>query len=255
MPIIQNGKLQIHYEVHGTGHPVLLLHGATVSFKYNYAACGWIKALNDAGLQVIGLDFRGHGDSDKPHDATSYGTAHLASDAMAVIDHLGLQRVSMIGYSIGTAVALRLMKTAPERFDKTALVATGDGLIGHPPHTFANIMPALALVIGRTEYPSDLPKHLAAYWKFIEATGGDKQAMLALSQAEYPALTTEEAGAIANPTLVVSGGNDKVLGCGPRLAEALACGEYVEVEAADHFSLAADVATQARVVDFMTHAR
>jgi pimeloyl-ACP methyl ester carboxylesterase len=251
MPFIQNGELQIHYEVHGTGHPVVLLHGGTVSFKYNYAATGWIKALNDAGLQVIGLDFRGHGASDKPHDAASYGTANLASDAMSVIDHLGLQRVSLIAYSIGTAVALHLMQMAPERFDKTALIATGDGLIGHPPHTFANITPALALVIGRTEYPSDLPKHLAAYWNFIEATGGDKQAMLAMSEAEYPSLTTQEAGAISIPTLVVSGGKDMVLGCGPRLAEALACGEYVEVEAADHFSLAADVATQARVVDFL----
>ena len=61
MPSLANRGVQIHYEVHGTGHPVVLLHGGTVSFKHNYADFGWIKAMTDAGLQVIGLDFRGHG--------------------------------------------------------------------------------------------------------------------------------------------------------------------------------------------------
>ena len=128
MPTIQNRGLQIHYEVHGVGHPVVLLHGGTVSFKYNYAGFGWITPLNDAGLHVVGLDFRGHGNSDKPHDVASYGTANLASDVIAVLDYLGLQRVSLIAYSIGTAVALHLMQMVPERFDRAALVATGDRL-------------------------------------------------------------------------------------------------------------------------------
>jgi pimeloyl-ACP methyl ester carboxylesterase len=238
VPTIQNGGLHIHYEVHGDGHPVVLLHGGTVSFKYNYADLGWIAPLNAAGLQVIGVDFRGHGNSGKPHDAASYGTANLASDVTAVLDHLGLQTVSLIGYSIGTAVALRLMQSAPARFDRAALIATGDGLIGHPPHTFARILPALALVIGRTEYPRDLPKHLAAYWNFIQATGGDTKALLALAQADYPPLSAAEAGAIPIPTLVVSGQNDLVLGRGPGLSKALGCGEYLEIEGADHFSLA-----------------
>ena len=252
MPTIRNNDLEIHYEIHGTGHPVLLLHGATVSFKYNYADFGWIESLNTAGMQAIGIDFRGHGNSSKPHDASSYGTASLASDALAVLDHLGLQKVSLVGYSIGTAVALHLMRVAPERFDKAALVATGDGLIGHEPRTFARIMPALAPVLARTEYPKDLPAHLAAYWTFVSATGGDKSALLAFSQADYPALSKEEAAGILIPTLVISGQNDMVLGRGPRLASALACGEYVEIPDADHFSLAADLGTRTRVAQFLS---
>ena len=54
MPTIENHGIQIHYEVHGSGHPVVLVHGGTVSFKHNYADFGWIEALNDSGLQVIG---------------------------------------------------------------------------------------------------------------------------------------------------------------------------------------------------------
>ena len=251
MPTLENRSVQIHYEVHGTGHPVVLLHGGTVSFKHNYADFGWIESLNDSGLQVIGLDFRGHGKSGKPHEVESYGTANLASDVLAVLDQLSLARASLVAYSIGTAVALHLLQVAPERFDKAALVATGDGLIGHPPHTFASILPALTEVLDRAEYPRDLPKHLSAYWNFVAATGGDKQALRALAQANYAPLSTTDASAITIPTLVVSGQSDMVLGRGPLLAQALGQGKYLEVPGADHFSLALDASVKAAVARFM----
>lgn len=252
MPYLLNQGLRLHYEVHGNGQPVVLLHGGTVSFDHNYAAYGWIKRLNDCGLQVIGLDFRGHGKSDKPHDVESYGTANLAGDVVALIDHLQLSRTALIAYSLGTAVALHLLQSSPGRFVKAALVATGDGLIGIPPHTFALNLPALAVVLARTEYPRDLPRHLAAYWNFAEQTAGDRVALQAAAQASYPALSVEQAAAIRTPTLVVSGENDPVLGRGPRLASSLGNGEYLEIAGADHFSLAADVGTQAAVGSFLS---
>lgn len=251
MPDLHHQNVRLHYEVHGRGQPVLLLHGGTVSFQHNYAAFGWIKSLNEIGLQVIGLDFRGHGRSDKPHDVASYGSSQLAGDAIALLDHLGLQRVSLIGYSIGTVVALHLMQQAPARFDRVTLVATGDGLLGHAPHTFSELLPALAMVLQRTQYPRDLPKHLAAYWNFVTTTGGDPLALQALAQASYPPLSTPAAAAITIPTLVVSGERDLVLGQGPRLAQALAHGAYLEVAGADHFSLAADPVTRAAVTGFL----
>lgn len=81
-----NGGLSLHYEIHGTGRPVVMLHGGTVSFERNYAAAGWIECLNDRGLQVIGVDFRGHGSSDKPHDTNAYGTGPMADDVVALVD-------------------------------------------------------------------------------------------------------------------------------------------------------------------------
>ena len=86
-----------------------------------------------------------------------------------------------------STVALQLMQQVPERLARVALIATGDGLIGHAPHTFAELLPNLAAVLQRTEYPRDLPKHLAAYWNFVAATGGDALALTALAQA-IPAL-------------------------------------------------------------------
>lgn len=255
MPMTQSKSVGIHYEVHGTGWPVVLLHGGTVNFQANYAAFGWIKALNDRGLQVIGLDFRGHGKSEKPHDPASYGTANLANDVLSVLDHLGIAQASLVAYSIGTVVALHLMQSQPARFARAALVATGDGLIGVPPHTFESLLPALALVLDRTTYPKDQPRHLAAYWNFIEASSGDRTALRALAMASYPSLSETAVAAISIPTLVVSGESDLVLGQGQRLANALAHGEYRQMPGADHFSLAVDPVVSASVAEFLAPGR
>jgi pimeloyl-ACP methyl ester carboxylesterase len=251
MPYALNHGQRIHYEVHGEGLPVVLLHGVSVSFEHNYAAWGWVKQLNESGFQVIGLDFRGHGKSDKPHDPESYGTEHLAGDVTAVLDQLQLSSTSVIAYSIGTAVALHLLQKSPKRFDRVALIATGDGLIGYAPHTFLAIAPELARVLERTEYPRDLPKHFATYWNFVAATNGDRAALLAMSKANYPPLSVEDASSITTPVLVVSGEKDPVLGRGPRLAETLGNGEYLEVAEADHFSLAVDLSIREKVAGFL----
>ena len=109
----------------------------------------------------------------------------------------------------------------------------------------------LTEVLERAEFLKELPRHLSAYWNFVAATAGDRQALRALSQASDPPLSTAAASAIAVPTLAVSGENDLVLGQGPRLAQALGQGRYLGVAGADHFSLAADPAVKAAVVQFM----
>jgi len=251
LPSFQNADISLHFEVRGDGRPLVFLHGGTVNFQANYAAFGWPEKFIARGFQVVGLDFRGHGQSDKPHDASAYGTANVAADVTGLLDHLGLDRVDLVAYSIGTAVALHLLQNVPARLNRVALVATGDGLVGLPPHEFSRVLPALAVVAARSEYPQDLPKHAAAYWNFIEATGGDRAALKAFAEARYPPLSVADAQNIKHPILVVSGDNDKVLGRGPRLASALGNAEYLEVAGADHFSLAADEAVKDAVATFL----
>jgi len=251
MPSFHNADIRLHFEARGDGRPLVFLHGGTVDFRANYAAFGWPEKFIALEYRVVGLDFRGHGQSDKPHDAGSYGTANLATDVVALLDHLRLDHVDLVAYSIGTAVALHLLQTVPDRLGKVALVATGDGLIGLPPHEFSRVLPALAVVAGRSEYPRDLPRHAAAYWNFIESTGGDRAAMKAFAEARYPPLSVADAHGITHPVLVVSGDNDQVLGRGPRLASALGNARYLEVAGADHFSLAADETVQDAVANFM----
>jgi len=145
LPSFQNADIRLHFEVRGDGRPLVFLHGGAVSFQANYAAFGWPEKFIACGFQVVGLDFRGHGRSDKPHDARSYGTANLSADVTGLLNHLRLDRVDLVAYSIGTAIALHLLQTLPDRFDRVALVATGDGLIGLPPHEFNRVLKSSSL--------------------------------------------------------------------------------------------------------------
>jgi pimeloyl-ACP methyl ester carboxylesterase len=252
MASIERDGYCIAYEVHGSGRPVLLLHGVTVSFVGNYAAWGWIQRLNAAGCQVIGMDFRGHGRSDKPHDPAAYGSEKLAGDALALLDHLGHERVSVVGYSMGSIIALDLLRRAPERFGPSVLMATGDGLVGHPPYTVHEVGSQLQRALMREAFPADLPPHVAAYWNFAEKVGGDRLAALAAIRADYPPCPPEAAAAIEVPVLVVSGEADPVLGRGPRLAQCLGAGRYVEIPGAGHFELCQLDSALAEVVSFLS---
>jgi pimeloyl-ACP methyl ester carboxylesterase len=242
---------RIAYEIHGVGRPVLLLHGVTVSFAGNYAAWGWIQRLNAAGYQVIGMDFRGHGSSDKPRDPAAYGTNNLAGDVLALLDHLGHTRASLVGYSLGSAIALNLLHRAPKRVGASVLIATGDGLLGHPPYDSGEVFARLANALAREQFPEDLPSHESSYWTFAVKVGGDRHAALAAVQARYPACTDDEARSIESPVLVVSGELDPVLGRGPRLARAIPCGTYVEIPGADHFVLCRHEAALSAVERFL----
>ena len=252
MAYCKTKNISIYYEQHGEGVPIVLVHGGAVSFAANYAVYGWVELLTQRGFQVIGLDLRGHGLSDKPLDASAYGTANVAGDVLAVMDELELKEVAIVGYSLGSAVALHLIQAFPARFSRAALVATGDGLLGFPPHVFSDLLPVLASAVSREKYPDDLPSHVAAYWTFVAETGGSRQAISAAAQASYPPLSIALASSIQQPVLVVSGENDPVLGKGPRLAEALPNGRYMEIPKADHFSLAASSRVKKAIAEFMT---
>ena len=88
MPKFKQNNVSINYEVYGTGKPIILLHGAIVDFNYNFVQTGWIETLTENGFQVIGIDFRGYGASDKSADSNFYGTTNFSNDVINLINHL-----------------------------------------------------------------------------------------------------------------------------------------------------------------------
>ena len=99
----------IAYLTAGEGPDVLLLHGFAADHRVNWVAPGVVDALVAAGRRVIALDARGHGESDKPHDPDAYEDDAMARDARALLDHLGVDRVDVVGYSMGSLVSTRLV--------------------------------------------------------------------------------------------------------------------------------------------------
>ncbi|SEF12537.1 alpha/beta fold hydrolase [Jiangella alba] len=148
MPYITVGtensaNIDLYYEDHGTGQPVVLIHG------YPLDGHSWEKqsaALLDAGYRVISYDRRGFGRSSQPTTGYDYDT--FAADLKTVLDTLDLRDVVLVGFSMGTGEVGRYLGTyGSERVAKAAFLAslepfllqTDDNPTGVPADVFAGI--------------------------------------------------------------------------------------------------------------------
>jgi pimeloyl-ACP methyl ester carboxylesterase len=114
MPFVTNQGVRIYYESIGSGSALVMHHGTLGSGK-DWIDLGYVDALK-ADHQLILLDSRGHGQSDKPHDPKAYDLELRASDVLAVLDELGQQEVDYFGYSLGGWVGFGLANHALKRF-------------------------------------------------------------------------------------------------------------------------------------------
>lgn len=113
----------ISYTDEGEGPPVVLLHGFAVNGRLNWRLPGVTETLTQ-DLRVISMDVRGHGRSGKPYDPNSYGLA-MVEDVPRLLDHLGLERAHVVGYSLGGFIALKLATMSPERLLSIAALGAG----------------------------------------------------------------------------------------------------------------------------------
>src|SRR5579862_5766041 len=109
--------INLYYEIHGEGEPLILLHGGLGAIEM----FGDVLTKLAAGRQVIGVDLQGHGrtaDIDRPLSLEA-----MADDVAALIEHLGLQKVDLMGYSMGGEVALMTTIRHPELVRKLVAVS------------------------------------------------------------------------------------------------------------------------------------
>lgn len=110
--------INLYYEVHGTGKPLIMLHGGFGTFATMFAALA--PALTE-NHQVIGVDMHGHGHTaltDRPMSFES-----MADDISGLIEYLGLEKADVLGFSLGGAVALQTAIRHPERVNKLVLIS------------------------------------------------------------------------------------------------------------------------------------
>jgi pimeloyl-ACP methyl ester carboxylesterase len=106
------GGVRIRYVDHGTGTPVVLVHGFTASIESAWIETGILPDLA-RDYRVIAFDLRGHGKSGKPHDPRAYDQIGL--DAIRLLDYLGIEKAHIVGYSLGGIIVCKLLTTHPER--------------------------------------------------------------------------------------------------------------------------------------------
>ncbi|MET0372321.1 MAG: alpha/beta fold hydrolase [Sphingobium sp.] len=214
--------LPIAVHVMGRGRDVVLIHGYFSNAFTNWMRYGHAARLAEAGFRVIMPDLRGHGESGKPQEASAYPPDALMRDGMALVEQLGLTDYDLGGYSLGARTAVRMLVNgaAPRR-----VVLAGMGLEG------------LVDAHGKGGYYRNVLNNPGSFergtseWMteaFLKTTKGDPVAMLHIL-GTFVDTSAAEIAAIAQPTEVICGADDKDNGVAAALADMLPDGRYVEI--------------------------
>jgi len=257
MPFVTVGSenstnIDLYYEDHGHGQPVVLIHG------YPLDGHSWEKqsaALLRNGYRVITYDRRGFGQSSQPTTGYDYDT--FAADLKTVLDHLDLNEVILVGFSMGTGeVARYLGNYGSARVAKAAFLAslepfllkTEDNPEGVPQEVFDGIL--AAVTADRYAYFTDFYKN---FYNTDDTLGGRLSeealrnswnvaagASAFASSAAVPTWLTDFRGDIPKidvPALILHGTADNILpieSTGRLFAKALPSADYVEIDGAPH---------------------
>ena len=105
--------LKMYYEIHGSGEPVVMLHGAFMAVTDDWSV--WIAELAKT-RKVIAIDMQGHGRTGDIKRDITY--ENLADDVAGLLDHLKITRADIVGYSLGGGVAINCAIRHPEKVRK-----------------------------------------------------------------------------------------------------------------------------------------
>jgi pimeloyl-ACP methyl ester carboxylesterase len=232
----------------GAGDPVVLVHGFASNKAVNWVYPGWVTTLTRARRRVIALDNRGHGDSTKLYEPAAYHSAIMAEDVRALLDHLGLSRADVIGYSLGARIAAFLALAHPNYVRSAVFGGLGLGLVEGvgDPETIARALEAPTL----TDVPDPVGR---MYRAFAEKTRSDLRALAACIRGARQTLSRDDVQRIAAPVLVAVGSNDQVGGSPEALAALMPRAQALVIPGRDHMLAVGDRTFKAGVVDFLTY--
>jgi pimeloyl-ACP methyl ester carboxylesterase len=233
---------RLAYTDYGAGTPVIFLHG----FEGNFAFLEPTANSLGEGFRVIGLDQRGHGRSDKPHDGDAYGK-RMADDVLNLMDRLHLQQAHLVGHSMGGIVAMYLVANHPERFLST--VTIGNGLFSHGELTLIGW-----LFRGMFAW-SDVKQLFAADSQAPSPERDRTALLLVVRNLKDLAITQAQAAAIRVPLLAMRGGpKDDPHDTVERLAAVNPSAKMIRIEAEDHVSILANKQFQGALKEFLAAA-
>ncbi len=247
MPSFISDGVSLNYVDEGAGPPVLLIHGFASNLLANWRDTGWIAALVAAKRRVVAFDNRGHGLSEKLYAPERYGAPIMAEDACRLLDHLGIERADVIGYSMGARIAAFLVLDHPERVRSVVFGGLGinmvRGMVGSGP---------LAVAFEARSIDDVTNETARSFRAFAELTKSDLAALAACMRGPREKVTAERLATIEVPTLVAVGTNDVIGGSGAELAALIPGAEFLEIVGRDHMRAVGDASFKQGVLDFLT---
>jgi pimeloyl-ACP methyl ester carboxylesterase len=250
MAYFDSNSVQIYFEEHGSGEPVVLVHGFASRAEHNWGA-GWFTPLAQH-YRVIALDCRGHGKSGKPHDSAAYAGETMGDDVIRLLDHLGIKRTLIMGYSMGGRIATGLLMFHPERL--RAAVLGGIGAVSATAPSFDRKPIIDALLAGNASAITNLMAK--EFRRFAESTGNDLKALAACMGSNRDDFTAEQIAAkkIRVPVMIVIGSMDLLVGDPKLLRDAIPGSKLVTLEGRDHLTAPGDPLYQKAVLEFFKSA-
>jgi pimeloyl-ACP methyl ester carboxylesterase len=238
--------VRLHYEVHGPpgGAPLVVVHGFASDYRLNWVGTRWQEALTTAGFRVIGLDCRGHGLSDKPHEPAAYAIGIMGSDITRVMDEVEVQSAGYVGYSMGARIGLQVVMDSPARV--TRAVLGGIGASGS-----IRSADAIAEAFLRGE-PGDNPI-AQTFYRFASARpANDLKALAACITGLQPRWDPARVAKIQTPILIVAGDRDELAPDAPELVELIPSARLVTIPGRDHMGAVPAREFKQAAVDFLS---
>jgi len=246
MPSFKHGDVEIFYLDEGKGDPIVLVHGFASNRQVNWVMPGWLATLTRAGRRVIALDNRGHGQSSKLYEPAAYHSATMAEDVGALLDHLGLARADVMGYSMGARIAAFLAVGHPARV--RALILAGLGL-----HLAEGILlpDAIAAALEAPSLAAVADPNGRMFRSFAEQTKSDLKALAACIRGSRQTLSRAELASLRMPVLVAAGTKDPVAGSAHELAALIPGAQALDIPDRDHMLAVGDKVFKAGVLEFL----
>ncbi len=246
MDVFSSDGVEIAFTVEGNGDPILLIHGFASNIQTNWGGTGWIRFLSDNGFRVIALDNRGHGASEKLYNPEAYTGPAMAEDARRLLDHLGVERADVMGYSMGARIAAFLALAHLERVRSAIFAGLGANMI----HGVGDPKPIEAALLA--EDASDMADANArAFRVFADQTKSDRRALAACIMASRDRIPGAELAALQMPVLVAVGTKDAVAGPAKPLVDAIPAAEALEIPGRDHMKAVGDRVFKEGVLAFL----
>jgi pimeloyl-ACP methyl ester carboxylesterase len=250
MPSFLSDNIEIAYEAHGAGDPVLLIHGFGSSGKVNWIDTGWVATLEEAGYQPITMDNRGHGASRKLYDPQLYFAHDMALDAKRLLEHLEIPRAPVIGFSMGARIAAFLALNHPECVSAAVWGGMGKNLITGLEDSEEIIEALTADSLSEVKGATGRTFRI-----FAEHTGADRAALAACMVSSREPMSEAQVRAIAVPVLVAVGSEDEMAGSPEALTALLQQGEAFTIPRRDHMRSTGDPKFKAAALEFLARHR
>ena len=236
----------IAYEIWGQGEPILLTHGFASNMNVNWVATGWVKTLVDAGRQVIAIDSRGHGESEKLYDPNQYSAAIMADDAAHLLEHLKITKADVMGYSMGARISAFLCLQNPQLVRRAIFAGLASRMI-----TGVGGAEAIALALEAATASEVEDRDARGFRIFADQTKSDRRALAACIRSSRVKIKPEALATINFPVLVVAGENDDVAGTVDGLTSFIPNSKGVLLPNRNHMNAVGDSGYKSAVLDFL----